>query len=116
MKFTTKDLTAIATCSAFWTILNIIISPIFWQLTRLPFFCDLLAFISLVLVIWWTRKFGSASVVGLVVTALTLILRPAALHMLGFLIASIVFDIFAKILGYASFIEKKIISLIAMVG
>jgi hypothetical protein len=116
MKFTTKDLTAIATCSAFWAILNIIISPIFWQLTHLPFFCDLLAFISLILVVWQTQKFGSASLVGLVVTALTLVLRPGALHMLGFFVASIIFDALTRILGYANFIEKKIISLVATIG
>lgn len=116
MKFTTKDLTAIATCSAFWAILNILISPIFWQLTHLPFFCDLLAFISLILVVWWTQKFGSASLTGFIVTVLTFIFRPGALQMLGFLVASIIFDILTRALGYTNFIEKKITSLIAMVG
>ncbi|MEM2896265.1 MAG: hypothetical protein QXG01_01620, partial [Candidatus Bathyarchaeia archaeon] len=115
MKFTTKDLSAIATCSAFWAILNIILSPIFWQLTRLPFFCDLLAFISLILVIWWTQKFGSASLVGFIVTVLTLVLRPGALHMLGFLVASVVFDVLARVVGYANFLEKKMIGLITMI-
>ena len=66
----------------------------------MPFMCDLLAFISLILVVWWTRKFGSASFTGLVVTALTLMLRPGAFHMLGFIVASILFDVLVKAVGY----------------
>jgi hypothetical protein len=37
----------------------------------------MLAFMSLIVVTWWTRKFGAASLVGFVVAAMTLIANPA---------------------------------------
>lgn len=69
-------------------------------MTHLPFLCDLLAFASLILVTWLTRKFGAASLTGIIATLLTLILRPAAFHMLGFVGASVVFDILTKAISY----------------
>lgn len=69
-------------------------------MTRLPFLCDLLAFASLILVTWLTRKFGAASLTGIIATLLTLILRPAAFHMLGFVGASVVFDILTRAISY----------------
>jgi len=98
--YTSKDVAAIAVCSALWGVLNAWLSPIVWQLTRLPFLCDMLAFMALVLVIWWTRKFSAASLVGLVVVGMTFMVNPTAFQMLGFVVASIVFDIVTRLLGY----------------
>jgi len=98
--YTSRDIAAVAACSALWGILNTLISPIFWQLTRMPFLCDLLAFMALILVVWWTRKFGAASLTGVVVAAMTLTIQPTAFHILAFIAASIVFDIAVKALGY----------------
>ena len=95
-----KDVTAIAASAAVWAVLNIWISPIFWQITHLPFLCDVLAFTALIFVVWWTRKVGMASLTGLIVTLLTLAFRPGAFHMLGFLAASILFDLTTKAVGY----------------
>ncbi len=98
--YTSKDIAAIAVCSAFWGVLNAWLSPLVWQLTRLPFLCDMLAFMALILVIWWTRKFGAASLVGLVVAGMTLIVTPTAFQMLGFVVAVMVFDVVTRFLGY----------------
>jgi len=106
--FSTRDVAAIAASSALWGILNVLISPIFWQVTGMPFMCDLLAFISLVLVIWWTRKFGSASLTGLVVTVLTFMLRPGAFFMLSFIVASILFDVLTRAVGYENSFESSL--------
>ena len=76
------------------------VSPIFWQLTHMPILCDMLAFTALILAIWWARKFGAASLVGLIVTILTFSVNPAAFQMLGFLAASIFFDVMTRSLGY----------------
>lgn len=35
--------------------------------------------------------------------------------MLGFLVASVVFDVLARVVGYANFLEKKMIGLITMI-
>jgi len=98
--YTSKDVAAVAVCSALWGVLNAWLSPIIWQLTHLPFLCDMLAFIALILVIWWTRKFGAASFVGLVVAAMTLMVTPTAFQTLAFVVAAMVFDIVTRTLGY----------------
>jgi hypothetical protein len=108
MYFTTRDIAAIAVCSALWGVLNTILSPVFWELTKMPFLCDLLAFTVLVLVIWWTEKFGAASFVGVIVTVMTLMLRPTAFHMTGFLVASVVFDVATRILGYGRLFQNPV--------
>ena len=104
--FTSKDIMAISIGAALWAILNVLISPIFWQLTHMPFLCDFFAFVSLVLIIWLTRKLGAASLNGFIATVLTLVLRPAAFHMLGFIVASIVFDALTRAIGYENCFRK----------
>jgi len=108
MYFTSRDIAAVAVCSALWGILNTFISPIFWQLTRMPFLCDLLAFMALILVVWWTRKFGAASLTGLVVAGITLTLRPTSFDILAFVAASIVFDVATRILSYEQLFRNPI--------
>jgi hypothetical protein len=115
-RLSSRDITAVAVCAALWAALNLTVTPIFWQLTHMPFMCDMLAFISLILVLWWTRKFGAASLTGLMVTALTFMLRPAAFHMLGFTAASIVFDIMTRAIGYSKCFNKPIASVISLVS
>jgi hypothetical protein len=72
----------------------------------MPFLCDLLAFATLILVGWWTRKFGIISLTGLLVTGLTFMLQPNAFQMIGFAVASILFDIMTKIVGYSNSFDK----------
>lgn len=114
--FTTRDLAAVAVGSSFWAVLNVLISPIFWELTRMPFLCDLLAFLSLTVVVWWTGKLGTASLTGLVVTAMTLVLRPGAFHILGFAAASALFDVATKGIGYSNCFEKATRSVVCIVS
>jgi len=104
--FTSKDIAAVAVCSALWGVLNAWLSPLVWQLTHLPFLCDMLAFMALILVIWWTRKFGAASLVGLVVATMTLIITPTASQMLGFVVATILFDVVTRFLGYERLLKN----------
>jgi len=98
--FTSKDITIIVISAAFWSVLNITLAPIFWSLTHLPFLCDMLAVISLFLATWWARKFGAATLTGLIATLLNFVFRPGAMHFLGFTIASFVFDVVSMIIGY----------------
>ena len=98
--YTTKDISIIALSSAFWAALNITISPIFWHLTHLPFFCDFLAILSLATSAWYIRKLGVAASVGIITTLLSFIFRPGSFYFIGFTIASILFDVFAYVLKF----------------
>ena len=108
MYFKSRDIAAIAVCSALWGTLNTLLSQIFWELTKMPFLCDLLAFTVLILVIWWTGKFGAASFIGVIVAAMTLMLRPTAFHITGFIAASIVFDAATRALGYKRLFQNPV--------
>ncbi|MGD8543979.1 MAG: hypothetical protein PVG48_02545 [Candidatus Bathyarchaeota archaeon] len=114
--FKTRDIVAIVMCAAFWGALNLTLAPIIFQTTHLPFTCDLLGFVTLTLVTWWTRKLGTASLTGLLVAGLTFTLRPNALYMLGFIAASILFDILTRLVGYQNSIEKPLPSIISIIS
>jgi hypothetical protein len=47
-----------------WGVLNSIFAPVFFSMTHLPFFCDLIGFSVLTLAAWWVRKFGAITIVG----------------------------------------------------
>jgi len=111
----TDDIAVIAMSAAFWSVLNATLAPVFWQATRLPIFCDLLAMISLMIAVWWVRKLGAATLVGLLATLLNFILRPGALHFLGFTAASVVFDILSRVAGYERCFSGKRGSILLMV-
>jgi len=98
--FTSKDVVAISMCAALWGVLNITVSPVFWTITHLPFACDLIGFTCLIIAVWWVKKLGAASAVGIIATAINFILRPEATHFIGFTAASILFDITTRIAGY----------------
>ena len=114
--FKTRDIVAIIMCTAFWGALNLTLAPIIWQMTHLPFTCDLLGFITLTLATWWTRKLGAASLTGLLVAGLTLTLRPDALYMLGFITASILFDILTRLAGYHNSFDKLLSSIVSIIS
>jgi len=103
-------------CAAIWGVLNNTLGPIVWQMTHLPFTCDLLGFVSLILVAWWVRRFGAVSLTGLLVTGLTLMLRPDAFYMFGFATASILFDILTRLVGYNNCFNKPQPSILILVS
>lgn len=114
--FTTRDVTAMAMCAALWAVLSVTIAPIFWKLTHMPFLCDMIGVISLILALWWVRKFGTVIVTGVIATILTLILRPEASHFFGFTAASVVFDVLARLIGYQNCLERPIPSVISLLS
>jgi hypothetical protein len=108
LRFNVKDLAAISLCAALWAILNVMIGPAFWNMTHLPILCDMIGISLLALVTWWTRKLGAASLTGMVATVLNLALSPSSIHFLGFTVASIVFDVTMRLLGYEMSLDKGI--------
>jgi len=112
--FTTRDVAAMAMCAALWSVLSITIAPIFWELTHMPFLCDMIGTSLLILVLWWARKLGTVTVTGVIATVLTLALRPAATHFFGFTAASVVFDALARLIGYRNCLERPVPSAISL--
>jgi hypothetical protein len=100
--FTSREVAASSIFAALWVVLNLTLNPLIMSITRGygPVFCDIAGFTSLMLVTWWTRKLGVATVTGVVATILTLIFRPIALWFFGFAVAGVFFDVMSKTVGY----------------
>jgi hypothetical protein len=81
----------------------------------MPFLCDLLAFAALILVVWWTRRFGAASLTGIVFGVLSFVLRPGAFFNSAFIVAAIVFDLLTRTVGYGRLFNKPLVGSIAAV-
>ena len=82
----------------------------------MPFLCDFLAFTTLILVGWWAGKFGVVTLTGLLVTGLTFMLQPNAFQMFGFIVASILFDVATRIVGYGNCFNKPLISALSLLS
>ena len=105
--FGTRDISGIAIFAALWGILNVTLSPAFFKLFHLPFLCDLIGFASITLAVWWVRKLGTATLVGVIATIMNFMLRPTAMHFIGFMAASVVFDVLAFIPGYERLFKQR---------
>jgi len=114
--FRTRDIAGIAIFAALWGVLNVTLSPVFFQLFHLPFLCDLIGFASVTLAVWWVRKIGTATLVGIIATIVNFMFRPAAMHFLGFMAASIVFDILSFASGYEWLFKRRILGSIILIA
>jgi hypothetical protein len=103
--FNTKDLAAIAICGALWGVLNVLFAPMFFRATGMPFLCDLIGFSILILGAWWIRKLGALTIVGLIATIVNLTLGTG-MQLLGFLAASVFFDVVVAVIGYGRAFQK----------
>ena len=112
--FNTRNVAAIAICAALWGVLNSIFAPLFFSMTHLPFFCDLIGFSVLTLAAWWIRKFGAITIVGLLATVINFALVPGAVHFLGFTVASIFFDVTISLVGSNKPFSKKAYTVASM--
>ncbi|MEM2126221.1 MAG: hypothetical protein QXQ53_07490 [Candidatus Methanosuratincola sp.] len=107
--FTVRDIAAIALFAALWGILNATVAPVIFTMFGIPVFCDMVGFASLILAVWWVRKIGVASTVGLVATIINFALRPGAIHFLGFTAASVVFDTLTWVFRYGNCFGRRIV-------
>ena len=114
--FNSRDWAAIAICASLWGVLNSVFSPIFFRMFGLPFLCDLIGFAVLTIAVWWTRKLGATTMVGLIATIVNFLFNPGGTHFLGFTAASIVFDVSTRLVGYNTSFGKPIFSTITTVS
>jgi len=108
MYFNTRELSAVSLSAAMWAVLNLTVTPIFWDLTHLPILCDMIGVSLLILTVMWTKKPGGATTMGALATILNFVMRPSAVHFLGFTVASVVFDLFTYLVGYDRCLEQSL--------
>jgi len=91
--FSTLDIVFIGVFSALWAALNLSLGPLGFSLLHLPVFCDVSAYLTLLLAVWVFGKFGGASVVGVIGSLVVLLFRPNATHIFGFAASAVIFDV-----------------------
>ena len=112
--FNCRDVAAISVCAALWGVLNSFFAPLFFRATGLPFLCDSIGFTVLIIAVWWTRKFGAVTAIGLVATGISFVLNPGGIHFLGFAAASFVFDLLTRFIGYSNYFGKPILTILTL--
>jgi hypothetical protein len=71
---------------------------------------------ALLFTVWFVRKPGAATMVGVVATILSLILNPAGLQFLGFTAASVVFDALSRAISYRNSLDRRVVSSITLLA
>jgi len=106
LSWRSRDIATIAISAALWSVLNAMLSPVFFALTKMPFLCDLLGILSLMIVTWRVRRVGVATATGLIATLITLSLNPYMIQFIGFGIAAILFDLTCFAIGYSRVYDR----------
>jgi hypothetical protein len=112
--FNTRNIAAIAICAALWGVINSIFAPLFFSVTHLPFFCDMVGFSVLILAAWWIKKFGAITIIGAIATLINFALVPNPYHFLGFTAASVFFDLTISLVGFNKPFSKKAYTVASM--
>jgi len=89
----TRGVIFVGVFTALWIVLQLTLGPLGFTLFRLPIFCDMAAYFTLLLVVWILGKFGGASLVGIIGSVAILFLRPGAFNILGFAASAVLFDV-----------------------
>ena len=112
--YSSREIAAVALLAALWGVLNSIFSPIVFRMFGLPILCDMVGFSVLSMTVWWVRKPGAATLVGLIATAINFIFNPGGVFFLGFTVASVVFDAVTWIARYDSYFRKASLTAISL--
>jgi hypothetical protein len=112
--YDSRQTAAIASLSAVWGVLNAVFSPIVFQMFGLPILCDMIGFTVLPLTVWWVRKLGAATSVGLIATVINFIFNPGNLFFLGFTAASMVFDLIAWLARYDVYFKNTSLTAVSL--
>jgi hypothetical protein len=90
--FSTMNIVLIAIFSALWAALNLTLGRFGFAWSGLPIFCDFSVFSTLLLITWATSKFGAASLVGIIGSAITFLINPSP-STASFVAAAVLFDV-----------------------
>jgi hypothetical protein len=93
--FATVDIALTGVFCALWIVLNLALGPLSFQLLGLPIIHDFAVFFTLLLVVWVTGRFGTSLLVGIIGSAVAILLGPPPMvgPMICFAASAIVFDL-----------------------
>lgn len=114
--FSTREIAAIAIFAALWGVLSSIFAPLVFRMFGLPILCDMIGFAVLILSVWWIRKLGAVTAVGLIATVVNFVFNPSGFHFLGFTAASIVLDIITRLVGYGRCFKNSLHTTVLMLS
>jgi hypothetical protein len=109
----TVNISLIGIFTALWIALNLTVAPISFSLTGLPVIHSLIVFFTLALVVWVTGQFGAASFVGIIGSAIVL-LAGGPLPVIGFVPASIIFDLLMTMTHHKINLRPSIIAVMVI--
>jgi len=87
------NIALISVFSALWVVLNLTVAPLGFAVFHLPVVHSLIIFFMLILVTWATGKYGAASIVSIIGSAIVVFANPQVLPVLGFVPAAFLFDL-----------------------
>jgi len=114
----TVDIALVSVFSAMWIVLHLYFGPLGFQMLHLPIFCDISAYLTLIIAVWIIGKFGGASIIGIIGSLIVMGLRSAPFQ-LGFLASAIIFDVLCLAIkhkplrGMANMVGLSIITIIS---
>jgi uncharacterized membrane protein len=111
----TKYIAYVGMLSSLWVVLQLTLGPMGFTLFGLPIFCDVSAYFPLLLAVWFFRKFGGASSVGLIGSLVVLFFRPNAFQVLGFAASSVIFDLLAFVVKHEVKFEPKNVIIVSLI-
>jgi len=114
--FNTREIAAITMFAALWGVLSSIFAPIVFRMFGIPILCDMIGFAVLILSVWWIRKLGAATAVGLIATVVNFVFNPSGFHFLGFTAASIVLDVMTRLIGYDRSFKNSLFTTVSMLS
>ena len=114
--FNTRETAAITMFAALWGVLSSIFAPIVFRMFGLPILCDMIGFAVLILSVWWIRKLGAVTAVGLIATVVNFVFNPSGFHFLGFAAASILLDVITRLVGYDRCFKNSLFTTVSMLS
>jgi len=87
-----KDVASVGVFTALWITLHLTIGPLGFKILHLPVLCDLSAYLTLILVVWATNKFGTATLTGMIGSLAVFLFRGSS-HIWGFAASALIFDL-----------------------
>jgi len=76
----------------------------------------MIGFAVLTLSVWWVRKLGAVTTVGLIATVVNFVFNPSGFHFLGFTASSMVLDVITRLAGYDRCFKNSLFTTVSILS